>query len=212
MKKILWISALILTLSACQDNIKKEKEAEKELQPKAETKTAKPAFDHKAYKMKGMIIAKNTFKVFKSNIQAVVAKDGLPGVVDFCHDNAMKLTDSLGKSHNVVIKRTSHKLRNSENKPDIDSEAVINEYLRLQEEQNNMEPVVMKDADGYVHFYAPIKLKKECLKCHGTPGKEIPEPVYKLIKSKYPNDKATGFKVGELRGIWDIKFLDMADK
>ena len=212
MKKILWISALILTLSACQNNTKKEKEAAKEPQPKAETKTAKPAFDQKAYKMKGMIIAKNTFKVFKSKIQSVAAKNGLSGVVNFCHDNAMKLTDSLGKSHNVVIKRTSHKLRNPKNKPDIDDEAVLNEYLRLQEEHKPMEPIVMKDADGYVHFYAPIKLKEACLKCHGTPGKEIPEQIYKLIKSKYPNDKATGFKVGELRGIWDIKFLDMADK
>jgi len=210
MKKILWISALVLTLFACQNNNKKE--AAKEPQQEAKTNTDKPAFDHKAYKMKGMIIAKNTFKVFKSNIQKVAAKDGLPGVVNFCHDNAMKLTDSLGKLHHVVIKRTSHKLRNPNNKPDIDGEAVLNEYLRLQEEHKPMEPVVMKDADGYVHFYAPIKLKEECLKCHGTPGKEIPEQIYKLIKSKYPNDKAIGFKAGELRGIWDIKFLDMADK
>ena len=159
-----------------------------------------------------MLIAKNTFKIFKSKIQTIAGKKGLPSVVGFCHDNAMKLTDSLGKVHNVIIKRTSHKLRNPENKPDIDDEAVLNEYLRLQEEQKPMEPVVLKDANGYVHFYAPIKLKKDCLKCHGTPGKEIPEPVYKLIKSKYPNDKAIGFKIGELRGIWDIKFLDMADK
>jgi len=212
MKKILWISALILTLSACQNNTKKEDKAEKEPRPKAESKTVKPAFDHKAYKMKGMIIAKNTFKIFKSKIQSIAAKDGLSGVVDFCHGNAMKLTDSLGKIHNVVIKRTSHKLRNPKNKPDTDGEAVLNEYLKLQAEHKTMEPVVMKDADGYIHFYAPIKLKEACLKCHGTPDKEIPEPIYKLIKSKYPNDKATGFKVGDLRGIWDIKFLDMADK
>ena len=213
MKKILWLGALILaiTVMACQNDTKKVT-PKQETQSKTEIKTERPAFDHKAYKMKGMIIAKNTFKVFKSKIQSIAGKKGLSGVVGFCHDNAMKLTDSLGKIHNVVIKRTSHKLRNPENKPDIDDETALNEYLKLQAEHKPMEPVVMKDTEGYVHFYAPIKLKKDCLKCHGTPGKEIPEPVYKLIKSKYPNDKATGFKVGELRGIWDIKFLDMADK
>ena len=209
MKKILWISALLISLSACQNEVKKEPNKEVE---KQEAKVQKPSFDHKAYKMKGMIIAKNTFKVFKSNIQKVAAKDGLPGVVGFCHENAKKLADSLGKTHNVVIKRTSHKLRNAKNEPDADSKAVLEEYLKLQESHKTMEPVVKKAPDGYVHFYAPIKLKKECLKCHGTPGQDITDEIYKLIKSKYPNDKATGFKEGELRGIWDIKFLDMADK
>ncbi len=210
MRKILWITALIVTLSACQNDTKQQPKEEAGKAQK--TKAATPDFDHKAYKMKGMIIAKNTFKVFKSNIQAVASKEGLPGVVNFCHDNAKKLADSLGKVHNVVIKRTSHKLRNGKNEPDPGSKAVLEDYLKLQENHTSMEPVVKKGADGYVHFYAPIKLKKECLKCHGTPGKEIPEGIYKLIKTKYPNDEATGFKEGDLRGIWDIKFLDMADK
>jgi len=46
------------------------------------------------------------------------------------------------------------------------------------------------------------------LQCHGQIGKDIHDDVYKVIKEKYPQDKATGFKVGELRGIWDIKFLE----
>jgi len=206
MKKLMIISVFILTLTACQNTSKKEVSSENI--PVEKTPEKKPAFDHKAYKMKGMIIAKSTFKAFKSKIEAVASKGGLPAVVNFCHDNALKLTDSMGKAHHVVIKRTSHKLRNPANKPDIDGEAVLNEYLKLQEQQKSMEPVVLKDSDGYAHFYAPIKLKEACLKCHGTPGKEIPESIYKLIKEKYPNDQAVNFKTGELRGVWDIKFLD----
>lgn len=210
MRKFLWIIAVIITLSSCQ-NETKQKPAE-ETGKEATTQTSAPDFDHKAYKMKGMIIAKNTFKTFKSNIQTVAAKDGLPDVVNFCHDNAKKLTDSLGKVNNVVIKRTSHKLRNDKNEPDADSKAVLDNYLKMQKTKQTLEPVVKKGTDGYVHFYAPIKLKAECLKCHGTPGQDVSEEIYKLIKEKYPNDTATGFKEGELRGIWDIKFLDMADK
>ncbi len=210
MKKILLTGILIFALGACQNETKQNSETDTSV--KTEKQESKTDFDHKAYKMKGMIIAKNTFKVFKSNIQTIAAKDGLPGVVDFCHENAEKITDSLGKLHNVVIKRTSHKLRNEKNKPDADSQAVLENYLKLQETQKPMEPVVKKAADGYVHFYAPIKLKKECLKCHGTPGQEVSDEIYNLIKSKYPNDKATGFKEGKLRGIWDIKFLNTANK
>ncbi len=207
MKKIIILLTLIISITACQDESKnKHEQVTATEQPAHQDK--KPAFDHKAYKMKGMIIAKSTFKTFKSKIEAIGQKEGLPAVVDFCHDNAMKLTDSIGKAHQVVIKRTSHKLRNPDNKPDIDEEAVLNEYLKLQKEQKEMTPVVLKDSEGYVHFYAPIKIKKACLQCHGEPIKDIPQPVLEKIKEKYPNDQATGFKIGELRGIWDIKFLN----
>jgi len=208
MKKILWIGLMVLAIAGCQNTQKKQAAEKPEAIKKEEAKeTSKPSFDKKAYKMKGMIIAKSTFKTFKSKIKEKAAQGGLPAVVNFCHENAMKLTDSMGKAHNVIIKRTSHKLRNPQNKPDIDEEAVLNEYLKLQEENKPMEPVVLKDSKGFVHFYAPIKLKKECLKCHGTPGKEIPDNIFKLIKTNYPEDQATGFKEGDLRGIWDIKFL-----
>ncbi len=200
MRKIFFTSLVILGLISCQNNTKKS-------QVQTQKALEKPAFDHKAFKMKGMIIAKTTFKTFKSKISQTAEKGGLPAVVNFCHDNTHKITDSIGKSHHVIIRRTSHKLRNTDNKADIDEEAVINEYLKLQKEKKQMSPIVLKDTQGYVHFYAPIKTKPECMSCHGTPGKDIPENIYQMIKEKYPHDQATGFKVGDLRGIWDIKFL-----
>ncbi|HFX18259.1 MAG TPA: DUF3365 domain-containing protein [Flavobacteriales bacterium] len=207
MKKNVLIIFVLASLSACQNNTKKT-QSTTNTQADQVTDHQKPAFDQKAYKMKGMIIAKTAFKTFKGKIQATAQRDGMPAVVDFCHDNAIKLTDSIAKANNVVIKRTSHKLRNPQNKPDIDEEAVINEYFKDQKEGKPMEPVVLKDTEGYVHFYAPIKIKAACLQCHGQPGKQIHDDIYQLIKQKYPNDQAVEFKEGDLRGIWDIKFLD----
>jgi len=203
MKKILLITLLILSFTACQNSA--DKKSKNDSQPVVEEK---PDFDHKSYKMKGMIIAKTTFKTFKSKIKEVGQKDGLTAVVDFCHDNASKLTDSIGKAHNVVIKRTSHKLRNPKNKPNAEEKAILDQYLQLQKENQELRPIVQKDKEGYVHFYGPIKIKKACLQCHGEPVKDIPEPILEKIKENYPEDQATGFQLGELRGIWDIKFLD----
>ena len=118
----------------------------------------------------------------------------------------------MGKAHQVIIKRTSHKLRNPKNEPNDAERAVINQYLELQDQQKMMEPIVQKDKDGYIHFYAPIKIKKKCLQCHGKSGEEIKDVVLQKIQARYPHDQATGFKEGELRGIWDIKFLDQAAK
>jgi hypothetical protein len=171
-------------------------------------KAEKPAFAKATYIKKGKEIAKTTFLTFKSKLEGIAKQKGLVSAVVFCNENAKKLADSIGKANNVEIRRTSHKLRNSESKPNPDQEAVINNYLQLQEDPSKpMEPVVMKDEKGLVHFYAPIKLKKDCLKCHGQPETEIHADVYKAIKKNYPNDKAINFKEGELRGIWDIKFL-----
>jgi len=198
LKKITLILILALTIGACQNQTKKTEKPE----------APKPAIDQKAYAQKGKAIAQATFKVFKKNIEAIAQTEGLPSVVNFCHDKALKITDSMGKANNVIMKRSSHKLRNKKNAPDADEKLVIDSYLRTQENQNEqMKPMVMTDDEGFVHFYAPIKIKKNCLKCHGTPEKEVLTPILKVIKEHYREDQATGFKLGELRGIWDIKFL-----
>ena len=213
MKKILLIGWAMLALAACNNNEKNEADKPAIQQEQSAGKeTSAPDFDHKAYKMKGILLAKSTFKVFKSKIEEVGAKQGLPAVVDFCHANAKKLTDSIGKAHHVVMRRTSHKLRNGKNEPTDAERDVLNQYLEMMEENKRLEPIVRKEKDGYIHFYAPIKLKEKCLQCHGKPGSEIKDVVLKKIQEKYPEDQATGFKVGDLRGIWDIKFLDKATK
>jgi hypothetical protein len=45
-----------------------------------------------------------------------------------------------------------------------------------------------------------------CLKCHGTPGQEIQTETLKRIQQLYPNDKAIGYGVNEVRGMWSITF------
>jgi hypothetical protein len=45
-----------------------------------------------------------------------------------------------------------------------------------------------------------------CLMCH---GKNIPDNLSAELKQLYPNDQATGFKKGDIRGAFTaIKILD----
>ena len=62
------------------------------------------------------------------------------------------------------------------------------------------------DKYGGPHFYAPIFLQQKCLACHGEIGKNVNAETDSIIKSIYPYDAATGFKEGDLRGIWSIAF------
>jgi hypothetical protein len=45
-----------------------------------------------------------------------------------------------------------------------------------------------------------------CLNCHGEPDKDIKPENLALIRRLYPQDQATGFQLGELRGAWRIDF------
>jgi hypothetical protein len=45
-----------------------------------------------------------------------------------------------------------------------------------------------------------------CLACHGDPQKDIQPAVLQTISKLYPDDKAIGYKEGDLRGAWHIIF------
>ena len=44
-----------------------------------------------------------------------------------------------------------------------------------------------------------------CLQCHGQLKTEILPETLSKINKLYPNDLATGYKIDELRGIWDVE-------
>ena len=43
-----------------------------------------------------------------------------------------------------------------------------------------------------------------CLKCHGQPEREIAPSTMEVLRRLYPEDRATGFRLGELRGMWRV--------
>jgi hypothetical protein len=48
----------------------------------------------------------------------------------------------------------------------------------------------------------PIPTAGLCVTCHGG---EMSEEITKKIKSLYPNDQATGFMVGDIRGAFTLQ-------
>jgi hypothetical protein len=49
-----------------------------------------------------------------------------------------------------------------------------------------------------------LPVKPLCLTCHGT-ERTIPESVQIRLAKEYPNDKATGYAAGQIRGAVSIK-------
>lgn len=137
-----------------------------------------------------------------SNLKKHMKAEGPLGAAKFCMSNAYPLTDSvdaeLGKD--VSIKRISLKYRNPANQPAKKEEQILRS-LEILEQQDVILPeylVEQADQDTY-KFYKPLRInKKVCLKCHGNiaGNKELSG----FMKNNYPEDKATGYKMGDLRG------------
>ena len=57
--------------------------------------------------------------------------------------------------------------------------------------------------DGRVGYVEPIHTQALCLTCHGA---ALAEPVAERIAKLYPEDEATGFSEGDLRGLFWAEF------
>lgn len=157
------------------------------------------------YKELGLKYALSTKAVLAKNLMGAIQNKGTKEAVTFCNERAYSLTDSMSKVHNAHIKRVSDKPRNQNNKANSQELSHIETFKEMVSNQLEVKPIVNED-DSKVQFYYPIVTNSLCLQCHGTLNTELEPGTYKAIKGLYPNDKAIGYKVNQVRGIWSISF------
>jgi hypothetical protein len=152
---------------------------------------------------RGKAITQATFQALSGELQKSMKAGGVEEAISYCHVNALPLTDRLAEEQNAIIKRTSLKFRNPKNAPSNEEQSILHEFQAELDAGEDMKPKLV-NIQGQDIFYAPIVTQELCLKCHG-PKESI--PVYDLILSKYPDDLATGYKAGDLRGMWSVVLL-----
>lgn len=160
------------------------------------------------YTKMGNSLAKQSFDTLRNSLQNAIAKKGFEHAVSYCNVNAMNLTDTYS-SDSVTIRRTSLKYRNPKNKPDSIEERILNFFASQKEkgiENDSLQPIVEKDKNGNIHFYKPIILQPLCANCHGSKAEVAQTDLWETINKLYPTDMAYGYKPGDLRGIWHIKY------
>jgi hypothetical protein len=189
MKKVFLITSLFfISLTSCQGGFSEK--------------------DKKQYISKGKEIAKATADHLGGTVKKKMQEGGVAKAVPFCQENADDFTKEMADKYKVAIKRTSQKLRNENNLPDSLELIQLKRFQKLINSGEQLKPVVEKDQEGKIHFYGPIKVQKKCLACHGVVGETMEQKSDSIIKSLYPKDKATGFKEGDLRGMWSISFTE----
>lgn len=145
-------------------------------------------------------------KTLIGELQKAIAAGGLVNAIAVCNTVAPKIAAEKSGDWKMTIARTSLKLRQPANRPDAWELAQLQHFEERKAAGDN--PAVLevgdyaeKNGKRVFRYMKAIPAGEMCLGCHGT--SLTPEVAAKL-KALYPQDAATGFKIGDLRGAFTI--------
>lgn len=153
-------------------------------------------------------ISQNFMSELKTVLMKNLKEGGPTQAISVCADTAQQLTNLIGKQNGVQLRRVTLKERNPNDKPDeFEKEVLIMfhekfEAADLTPEDDYFE-VIQKDAVSYASYLQPLFVGGPCLTCHGDENK-MSDEIKNLLSEKYPDDKAVGYKSGDLRGAISI--------
>lgn len=115
--------------------------------------------------------------------------------VRVCADEAQAIHQRVANQTGVRLGRTSTKLRNTSNGQ---APAWVVEHLG----RRDLEPSKVREGRE-ARAIIPLTTMGLCLNCH---GEVLSDEVRSVLDDHYPEDRATGYATGEIRGvIWAAK-------
>ncbi len=209
MKKIIFglaMSCLILITSCSQPEQSQDKETNKITEKSDSNSGEKEISVEETLLEQGKVITKALKATIQKNMLDVIRTEGISDAITSCNMHALPITDSISDKYGVDISRITHLPRNPLNKANKSQLAVIKYYQDQLDKHEKMLPMI-KTSEETFDYYSPIKITSAvCLNCHGNPKKHMSEETFIVLNLVYPNDSALGFEMGDLRGIWEIKF------
>jgi FtsP/CotA-like multicopper oxidase with cupredoxin domain len=145
-------------------------------------------------------------KSLLGELQGAMQKDGPVGAINVCNHAAPAIAAKAGDTSGWKVGRTALKLRNAKNAPDAWEKKVLDDFLAKSGQGADLaklehQEIVTEGGARTLRFMKAIPVGEPCLTCHGGDVKsEVKDAITKL----YPNDTATGFKTGELRGAFTL--------
>ena len=154
-------------------------------------------------------VARQVLEGSRKLLMEEMERKGPAGAVQACSAVAMDLAGRHEKE-GWRIRRVSDRLRNPQDAPDAYEARVLSRFLSMKA-SGTLKPaseageVVVEGGKRYLRYMKPIFIPGPlCLKCHGGPA-EIAPDVKARLRQLYPEDQATGYSIGDLRGAVSVK-------
>lgn len=155
--------------------------------------TARQAADGLGHELMGLLLA-------------TLESQGPTAAIAYCADSAQSRTAALN-TDNVHVRRVTMQPRNLTNAPDALEEELLRHFAVQQAAgrlPSDTSIWVGTGADRELRYLRPILVQQGCLACHGDPAGFVPA-VRTALARHYPDDRATGYAVGELRGAISVR-------
>lgn len=176
--------------------------------PALAQKPGQPDIAKRVQKARETVI--NLAERLRSELAAAIKSGGPVSAVAICQTISPDLATVVSDGSGFEVQRTALRLRNPENAPD-EWELKVLQLFQTKlgagadpQKLEHFEVVTTAEGDKLLRYMKPIMITDTCLACHGT---DVKQDVRSEIARYYPEDKATGYKLGELRGAFSLAQL-----
>jgi len=142
----------------------------------------------------------------RAELTRAIEKDGPIEAISVCRDRAPAIAAKLSEESGARVGRTALAVRNPANAPDDFDRAVLDGFANALQAGGSTGPLeaafwVNRAGVTERRYLRAIVTESLCVTCHGT---SIAPELAAAIAREYPQDKATGFAPGQLRGAFKI--------
>ncbi|UCD64606.1 MAG: DUF3365 domain-containing protein [Candidatus Zixiibacteriota bacterium] len=188
MRKVLAVTIVALFLSGCAKKTQQE---------------SAPADDILLMRASAKLIDRFQ-KDLKSELMAAINEGGAAHAITVCRVRAPEIA-AAHSGEFWSIRRVTVKNRNPNNLADYHHLGILAAF----DDTTVVAPThsyewVETAGDSTYRYYRPIRVMPLCLKCHGTDA-DIDDATRTALREKYPEDKATGYRPGDLRGMFVVE-------
>jgi Protein of unknown function (DUF3365) len=146
-----------------------------------------------------------------ATLSAAIDKGGPDGAIAVCRDEAPKLAKAASEQSGWSIRRVSLRQRNPKAAPDAWERAALEDFDRRAaagESPATLEKAELVNEGGQQvqRYMRALPTQQLCLACHGN-AVSLSPAVSARLKELYPDDRAVGYAVGEIRGAMTLKRL-----
>jgi hypothetical protein len=139
-------------------------------------------------------------------LKAAMSTDGPVAAVSVCKESAPAIARQLSVANDAKVTRVGTRVRNQNmGIPNAwQKEALTQFEARLSQGEKAADIEYWQVADNghgksELRYAKAIAVQPQCLSCHGS-AQDIAAPLAEKLRIEYPNDQATGYGVGQLRG------------
>lgn len=137
-------------------------------------------------------------------LQSAMQTGGPTGAIEVCATEAPRIAAELSAASGWEVNRVSLRARNQLSAvPDNWEAEVLTEFDQRQVAGEPVEQLkVAAVVDGEFRYMQAQAAGPLCLTCHGT---EISSDVQSVLSQHYPQDMATGYTLGQIRGAISVR-------